>query len=246
MDLKETEILGSDIGDHWYYRSKVKAMECFLGGYEAKSILDVGAGSGFFSKHLLGSSAAVDACCVDISYLQESDELFKGKQVKLRKSIESSDADLVLLMDVLEHVDDDVGLLREYVEKVPEGSRFLMTVPAFNFLWSAHDDFLEHKRRYTLEHFERVVKEAGLEINRGAYYFGGVFPIAATLRLMERFKKHHHQPGSQLKRHSWLVNVILKGICALELPLMKFNRLCGLSVFCLAEKTATPSRRDIL
>jgi hypothetical protein len=49
MDLKELDVLGADVGDHWYYASKARAIRRFLGSPDASRILDVGAGSGFFS-----------------------------------------------------------------------------------------------------------------------------------------------------------------------------------------------------
>ncbi|ONH56719.1 Methyltransferase domain-containing protein [Pseudomonas cedrina] len=236
MDLKETEILGDAINDHWYYSSKVKAVEKFLGETPINTILDIGAGSGFFSKHLLQHTSAKEAWCVDISYASESDEIYLDKPLYLRKSIQTIDVDLVMLMDVLEHVDDDIGLLKEYVEKVPSGATFLITVPAFKFLWSGHDDFLEHKRRYTLLQMESVVEASGLELKKGAYFFGGVFPIAAALRLADRSQSKARIPKSQLAQHSRFTNALLKGICDLELPIMNFNRVAGLSVFCVAQK----------
>lgn len=235
MDLKETDILGSSIDQHWYYCSKAAATTRLLGDTHVEKILDVGAGSGFFSHHLLTRTTASEAWCVDISYDADSDTTTAGKPVHYRRSIDSIDADLVLLMDVLEHVDDDVGLLKAYIEKVPSGSRFLMTVPAFQFLWSGHDDFLEHKRRYTLPQLERVAREAGLTVKKGAYYFGAVFPIAATLRLLPQGAQPS-SPRSQLKQHHPLVNTLLKTLCSFELPLMGANRLAGLTVFVLAQK----------
>ncbi|PKH22138.1 methyltransferase [Pseudomonas sp. 43NM1] len=235
MDLKETDILGSSIDQHWYYASKAAATKRLLGDLPIRKILDVGAGSGFFTHHLLTHTAANEAWCVDISYDADSDANTAGKPVHYRRGIESVDADLVLLMDVLEHVDDDVGLLKAYVDKVPSGSRFLMTVPAFQFLWSGHDDFLEHKRRYTLAQFETVARDAGLTVKQGAYYFGAVFPIAATLRLLPKGAQPS-PPRSQLKQHHPAVNSILKTLCGIELPFMRANRLAGLTVFVLAQK----------
>lgn len=235
MDLKETDILGSSIDQHWYYASKAAATTRMLGNMPVTRILDVGAGSGFFSHHLLRHSAAREAWCVDISYDQDSDATTAGKPLHYRRGIDSVDADLVLLMDVLEHVDDDVGLLKAYVDKVPSGSRFLMTVPAFQFLWSGHDDFLEHKRRYTLAQLETVARDAGLTVKQGAYYFGLVFPIAATLRLLPKGAQPS-PPRSQLKQHHPLVNTVLKTLCSVELPFMGANRLAGLTVFVLAQK----------
>ncbi|SEM38986.1 Methyltransferase domain-containing protein [Pseudomonas sp. ok272] len=239
MDLKETDILGSRIDQHWYYASKAAATRRVLGDTSFRTILDVGAGSGFFSHHLLSHTSASEAWCVDISYDADSDAdsdaSTAGKPVHYRRAIDAVDADLVLLMDVLEHVDDDVGLLKAYVDKVPSGSRFLMTVPAFQFLWSGHDDFLEHKRRYTLTQLETVARDAGLTVQQGAYYFGLVFPIAATLRLLPNGAQPS-PPRSQLKQHHWLVNAALKTLCSIERPFMKANRLAGLTVFCLARK----------
>ncbi|WP_095125578.1 bifunctional 2-polyprenyl-6-hydroxyphenol methylase/3-demethylubiquinol 3-O-methyltransferase UbiG [Pseudomonas sp. Irchel s3a12] len=235
MDLKETDILGDAINEHWYYCSKAAATRRLLGDAPISRILDVGAGSGFFSHHLLTHTDAREAWCVDISYPADSSATTAGKPVHYRRGIETIEADLVLLMDVLEHVDDDLGLLKMYVDKVPSGSRFLMTVPAFQFLWSGHDDFLEHKRRYTLAQFETLACDAGLTVQRGAYYFGAVFPIAAALRLLPQGAQAQ-TPRSQLKRHHPLVNGVLKTLCSLELPLMGINRLAGLSVFVLARK----------
>lgn len=236
MDLKETDILGEEIGNHWYYHSKAKAMTLLLDGSESKKILDIGAGSAFFSRHLLINTPAEEAWCVDTSYAADSDEAEGSKPLYLRRSVDQLDADLVLLMDVLEHVDDDVGLLASYVAKVPVGATFLISVPAFQFLWSGHDEFLEHKRRYTLQQLEKVVRDAGLSVKQGVYYFGGVFPIAAGLRLAKSKVNQEQAPQSQLQAHGWLVNNSLKAICNFELPLMKLNRAAGLTAFCLARK----------
>jgi SAM-dependent methyltransferase len=198
--------------------------------------LDVGAGSGFFSKHLLAHSSAEEAWCVDTSYDNDSDTIEMEKQLHFRRSIESVDADLVLLMDVLEHVDDDVGLLKEYVKKVPHGSRFLISVPAFQFLWSGHDIFLDHKRRYTLHQLEDVVASAGLRVKHGSYYFGMVLPLATSIRLAHKWLRNGERSArSQLTRHHPFVNITLATLCQTELPFMRFNRFAGLTVFCLAE-----------
>ncbi len=233
MDLKEEDILGADIGRHWYYRSKAAALGRMVGGIGARRILDVGAGSGFFSHHLLATTAARSALCVDIGYAADRDDSAAGKPVRFRRDIGPTDCDLVLMMDVLEHVDDDRGLLRHYASKVPSGAHFLVSVPAFAFLWSGHDVFLEHKRRYRLGGLEAVVRDAGLQAIHGAYFFGLIFPLAAAVRLAGAAGP----PRSSLKRHSRLVNGLLTGVCAAELPFFRFNRLAGLTAFVLARKS---------
>jgi trans-aconitate methyltransferase len=233
VDLKEVEILGDDIGAHWYYRSKARAVQQLLQASDSRVIMDVGAGSGFFSRRLLEQSAVREAWCIDTSYESDSDATVMNKPLHFRRELQPVGADLVLLMDVLEHVDDDTGLLRACMAQVPSGCRFLITVPAFNFLWSGHDVFLEHRRRYTLAGLENVVTGAGLKIHRGLYYFGAVFPLAVTLRLL---RGRGGPARSDLKRHHPLTNSILAAACGVECHVMRWNRLAGLSVFCVAEK----------
>jgi len=232
MDLKEEDILGSDIGRHWYYRSKAAALRSMVSALKPRRLLDVGAGSGFFSRHLLDGDAQ-SALCVDLGYERDRDETVRGKPVLYRRDCGVTDCDLVLMMDVLEHVDDDAGLVRHYAEKVPAGAHFLVTVPAFRLLWSGHDVFLEHKRRYRLAEIEKTMSDAGLEVVKGAYYFGLVFPLAAAVRLATRGDA---QPRSSLKKHGALTNSVLTAACAFELPLFAMNRLAGLSAFVLARK----------
>lgn len=236
MDLKETDILGDTIGNHWYYRSKANALKMLLKDVEIEKILDVGAGSGFFSKFLLSVTDAETAWCVDVGYDAEFDDTQDGKPVHYRRSIDTSDADIVLLMDVLEHVDDDIGLLKDYAKKVRKGTFFLISVPAFEWLWSGHDVYLGHKRRYTLTQIEDTAGRAELTVKTGVYYFGAVFPVAAFLRMTEKFFKGLTRPcQSQLKQHSLIVNETLAGLSHIELMWMNHNRLAGLTVFCLAQ-----------
>ncbi|MDP2333821.1 MAG: methyltransferase domain-containing protein [Reyranella sp.] len=233
MDLKEEDILGADISRHWYYRSKAAALRRSVRTLNPRHLLDVGAGSGFFSRHLLAETPAESALCVDIGYPGDRDDSVAGKPVRYRRDTAATACDLVLMMDVLEHVDDDRGLVRHYASKVPSGAHFLVTVPAFAFLWSGHDVFLEHKRRYRLPEIEAALRDGGLEIVRGAYYFGLVFPLAAAMRLADR---NTTEPGSSLKKHGALANGLLTAACAAELPLFPYNRLAGLSAFVLAKK----------
>jgi SAM-dependent methyltransferase len=237
MDLKEESILGNAIDNHWYYKNKASAVVYYLRGVHYQKIMDVGAGSGFFTRYLLAHTNAESGLCVDISYPDERDVLVAEKPIRYRKSCGEEDVDLVLLMDVLEHVDDDVGLLQEYVAKVPSGTYFLITVPAFQFLWSRHDIFLEHRRRYTLGYLDKVTLEAGLKLEYGSYYFGAIFPIAAGIRLGEKLLGSPSlEPESGLKIHTPFINYILSTLCRIERPIMRWNRLVGLSVFCLCRK----------
>ena len=229
MDVKESGLLGGSVGDHWYYRSKKLALDSMLRGTSFHRVLDIGAGSGIFSRHLLeqGGSSAV---CVDSAYAEDRLESFFGKPVRFVREIIPCDADLVLLMDVLEHVDDDVQFIKAGVAGAAAGAFVLITVPAFQSLFSAHDRFLEHRRRYTIRSLETTVRAAGLEIVSTRYFFALLLPVAAAIRVLQR----NSPPRSSLILHSRFVNALLTLAHRMELPLFRFNRLGGLSVFCLA------------
>jgi 2-polyprenyl-3-methyl-5-hydroxy-6-metoxy-1,4-benzoquinol methylase len=229
MDVKEENLLGGSVADHWYYRSKTLALDSLLRGIQFHHVLDVGAGSGIFSKHLLGRGAR-SAVCVDSAYAVERSELYHGKPIRFVREIDRCDADLVLLMDVLEHVDDDVELVKMSLAGAAPGAFVLITVPAFQFLFSAHDRFLEHRRRYTIGSLEAVVRAAGLKIVATRYFFGLVLPLAAAIRILRR----DSAPRSALVSHSRFMNALLTLAHRIELPFFRFNRLGGLSVFCLA------------
>jgi SAM-dependent methyltransferase len=236
MDLKEVGLLGGDEASHWYYASKALALEQCLDGRQPKQILDVGAGSGFFSKHLLRRTTARSAICVDPGYTEDSSDVQFGKTIAFRRSSEVGDADVVLLMDVLEHVDDDVGLLRSYADPARPGTRFIVSVPAFSWLWSGHDEFLDHRRRYTLKQTMAVLADSGLTPAAGFYFFGALFPVVAAHRLLQRALGGGAQPKSDLRRHHLLTNRMLAGICRIESAVARHNRAFGLTAFGVADK----------
>ena len=160
MDLKEQEVLGDLAAAHWYYRAKSAAMLRMLGDAPVGRVLDVGAGSGFFSRQVLDRTQAEAAICVDPNYPAEHEERQGGKTIRFVQGVGDFDGDLVLMMDVLEHVADDTALLAEYAAKVRAGTRFLLTVPAHMWMWSGHDVFLQHYRRYTIGEVDRLVMRA--------------------------------------------------------------------------------------
>jgi 2-polyprenyl-3-methyl-5-hydroxy-6-metoxy-1,4-benzoquinol methylase len=236
MDLKEENILLESVLGHWYYQSKTNAVLKLIKNIPINHILDIGAGSGFFSKQLLLRTDANQADCIDKSYNFEKEEITGSKKINFWKQFKKSNADFVLLMDILEHIENDASFLKEQILKTSPGAYFLITVPAYSFLWSGHDEFLEHKRRYTLKKLESLVKDSGLQIEKTAYYFGLILPIVIIVRMLGKWKKNFKEvQKSDLKQYSKFTNIILSLICRFELLLFP-HKLAGLSVFCLARK----------
>ena len=239
MDVKEQDILGDGVATHWYYVAKGDALLQFLDGCAAREVLDVGAGSGFFSRRLLSAGFCRCATCVDTAYSRDWTELHSGNRIAFLRSIDDVTQDLILMMDVIEHVDDDVGFIRSYTDRMPQGAYVLLTVPAFQFLWSGHDVFLEHKRRYTLASLHRTIDQAGLRVIRCRYFFSALFPAICAIRLWKRLQlaSADFKPRSDLRRHASWMNDRLTAIHKLERhTLFRVNRLAGLTLFCLAQR----------
>jgi SAM-dependent methyltransferase len=241
MDLREDGLLGAGVADHWYYRAKSAAVATLLGGTRPACVLDVGAGTGFFSRQLLRRDHVTSATCVDPGYGCDRDEVVEGKPLLFRRSVARTSADLVLLMDVLEHVEQDGALLRSYVRQVGCGTRFIVTVPAFSWLWSGHDVFLGHHRRYTLGQIRGVVEASGLVVEGTCYLYGALFPLAAASRLLGRLRAAvtgQDSVRSQMRRCGRLSNGALWAACRAELWMFRHNRLFGLTAMVIARKAA--------
>ena len=240
MDLKEEKAIGGDPSRHWYYISKGRAIKSLLGDKPIKQLMDVGAGSGVFSKMLVNEGRAASAICVDPGYEADFVGARASGKIEYRRSVDKVDADTVLMADVIEHVDDDVALVRDYADLAAPGTRFLISVPAFQFLWSDHDEFLEHRRRYTLASLKQTIERAGLVPKDTRYFFGMLFPAVAAMRLVSGrlgAGRSAKEAESQLKPAPVWLNASLVAIHDLErLALFPFNRLAGVTAFCLAEK----------
>jgi hypothetical protein len=239
VDIKEQDILGDQLDSHWYYAAKSAALLQLLGRFETSDVLDVGAGSGFFSRRLLEAGVCDRATCVDTGYSSEYTTLVGEKPMTFVRSVPEVNQKLLLMMDVLEHVDDDVALVREYTDRMPKDGLLVATVPAFQFLWSGHDVFLDHRRRYTLGQLESTMQRSGLRVLKGRYFFSALFPMICAVRLFQKFRLSAGQvaPRSDLRAHSGSVNSLLTAIHAVEQrTIFHINRLAGLSVFCMATK----------
>lgn len=94
--------------------------------------------------------------------------------------------DLVVLMDVLEHLEDDCGSLKALRSRLKPGGFIVITVPALKLLWSPHDDSHHHFRRYTRPWLKRVVTEAGFSIQSASYYNSFLFPLVLGTRMLKK------------------------------------------------------------
>ena len=92
--------------------------------------------------------------------------------------------DLVALLDVLEHVPDDVASLRAIHRRLKPGGTLLLTVPANPWMWTAHDAAHHHFRRYSKQQLAEVIADAGFEVQLLSFFNSLLFPLVAAARLI--------------------------------------------------------------
>ncbi len=233
MDVKELGQISGPPEAHWYYAAKFELLAATIRAFRAKRVVDVGAGSGVFARLLLERTDCQEAMCVDPAYERDHDEKVNGKTLQFRRGYEGRDFDLILVMDVLEHVDDDVALLSDVAKSVRPGTPVFITVPAFGFLWSAHDVFLGHRRRYTARTLARTMISAKLTVDRIRYFYTAILPFAALVRLLTRGRDPGQ--GSDLRPAPTVIGWVLKQVLKIERRLIfPINHLAGLSVVAVA------------
>lgn len=115
---------------------------------------------------------------------------------------------VILLLDVLEHVEDDVGALAALKERLSDDGRCLVTVPAFPALWSAHDETHHHFRRYTRQSLTETAEAAGLVVERVFYFNALLLPLAMGVRLLKALMGRH-TPDDAMPP-PWLNAVLLR------------------------------------
>lgn len=104
--------------------------------------------------------------------------------------------DLICLFDVLEHIEDDQGTLDAIIPLLSERGRVIITVPAYQWLWSMHDEFLHHKRRYSKAGLRRSIDRSGLKLLRLSYFNTLLFPLAVLARIRDRLKSTGKASGT--------------------------------------------------
>lgn len=149
--------------------------------------------------------------------------------------------DLVVCLDVLEHLEDDLAAAREMFRVCRSGGHVLLTVPAYRFLWSEHDDALGHRRRYNRKELARLVTAAGFEPLRLSYAITFLFLPILLFRLGQKLMaglRGRRRPAVAYVQVPRLLSALFVSLLRFEAWLLKRIDLpFGVSLVCLARKS---------
>lgn len=152
--------------------------------------------------------------------------------------------DAITALDMLEHVDDDLGGMKELYRVCKPGGTLLVTVPAYGFLWSEHDEALHHRRRYTASELRNKLSVSGFEVERISYFISFLFFPVLAMRFWQNLFKRSVSPKTDLVLLPAFVNQCLIWLLAFERWMTRFiNFPVGVSIICTARKPAEGSTR---
>jgi SAM-dependent methyltransferase len=218
MDPSYVAVHMEEDRSHWWFRGRLAVIRATLRrALPARRVrlLELGCGSGNVLAALsefgeaVGMdahdelSAAARAAGLDVRVGHLPDDL----------GVPPGWAEVVLLLDVIEHVDDDVAALGAARTGVGEGGLLVVTVPAYQWLWSGHDEVLGHRRRYTAGELRAAVERAGFTVLRVSYFNTLLFPLLAAVRAWKRIRGDR---GHDLRRPAAPLNWLLERVFAFE------------------------------
>ena len=136
------------------------------------------------------------------------------------------------MFDVLEHIEHDTETLIAIKQLLAKNGRILMTVPAYQWLYGAHDEFLHHKRRYSETELRKKIVAAGLCPAKMSYFNTILFPLAVIVRLKDKLLGNPSATGTSVPPAS--INKFFRTLFGSERFLLeRFNLPFGVSLLCV-------------
>jgi SAM-dependent methyltransferase len=227
---------------HWWYRARREVIAALIRRTAmpeaGASVLEVGCGTGH-NLPMLGQFGHVDA-------LELDDEARAVAEARLGRLVMSTPLpelagvpdrhyDLVGAFDVIEHIADDHAAVASIATKLKPGGKFVLTVPAHQWMWSAHDVVNHHMRRYSKRALVGLIEGSPLKLQAIGYFNSLLFPIAVAERMASKLRGRDE---ADLKLPAAPINAALEKAFAAERHLIARVPLPpGLSLFAVASAT---------
>jgi ubiquinone/menaquinone biosynthesis C-methylase UbiE len=226
---------------YWWYVARrelaVQLLKDEINGRGPVRILDVGCGTGAnaYAFARIAPTFGVDASMDALHFCQN-----RGIETLTLSPVEElpfdfRSFDIVTALDVLEHTDDDLTSLREIHRVTKDGGLVLITVPAYGFLWSEHDEALKHRRRYTAHELRNKLVVTGFEVMRTSYFIATLFFPILALRIWQGLRKDSTRPKTSIYVLPDWINNSLIALLTLERKVFhRMNLPFGVSIVALA------------
>ncbi len=252
MDIKEFLVEIENKKNHPWELSRFNVIYHLISPFLPKKsahILDIGCGDSFFIEKLSHKVADSKCYAIDTAFTEEMMDYFKNKyaanNISFYKDIEDLNtlnmkADLVLLLDVIEHIEQDQQFLDKIFQQnyIQKGSLIAISVPALESLYCNRDRWLGHYRRYTLEMLHDLFKSKNVEILRSEYFYKTlIIPRFITKKLEKKDLSGQEVTGIGSWNKGRFITAVYQFILDMDYAifnrLLRFRRMKGLSAFIL-------------
>ena len=203
---------------------------------------DIGSGDMYFA-HILSTLTDKKVFVADIDYEQN---IVQNKFIVLNSiyNISDNSVDILFLMDVLEHIKNEKKFFTTILNKIKKKGYLILTVPAFNFLFSEHDFFLKHYRRYNLVNLEKFLSNYNLEIIKSFYFFTSLYLLRLIQVILVKFKLFNIKKtgiGNWRLSRKHVITKLIVSILIIDFRINYFLRkffikLPGLSICIICQK----------
>jgi SAM-dependent methyltransferase len=240
---------------HFWYRGRHRFLLAAVDRFLSKTgnrndVIDLGGGVGGWLRYLaqhrqdgLGQIALADSSLEALKLAgPELPPKAQRYQIDLMQLYMREQWDAAFLLDVIEHLPDDLQALRQARDALKPGGYLFVTTPAFPQLWSYNDEMAHHLRRYRLSDFERLARESGLTLCDNRYFMFFLSPAYWLSRIKPSFARMSSVRKSELiaKQHQVpvpLINAVLGAVFAAETPLGHHVRFpWGTSILAVLQK----------
>lgn len=225
MEKNIHEFLYHNEQQHWWFVGRRKYIHRMMLEYLSDNfkneICEVGCGSGANLK-MLSTFGAVDAIEMDERALQRARILASKCTRRFEHGYLPADMplsgpyDAIVVLDVIEHIDDDITSLVVLGNALKSDGRLVLTVPAYHWMWSHHDDANHHKRRYSSSLLKHRLNEAGYSVLYISYFNTLLFPVAFIVRMIQKITPFIGRVADEYKMPSIYLNKLLSWIFGLE------------------------------
>ncbi len=182
--------------DHWWFQARREILVQIINTFVPKgaAVLDVGCGTGFILEKLQHDYEAhgLDHSEVAVRYCHERGLTFVKHGLLGEETFNGKKFQLVSFLDVIEHIEDDFTVVSIAKSYLSDNGYLMITVPAFQFLWSAHDEIHHHKRRYTKESLKNLLEKAGYTVRYITYFNTLLFPMITLIRAVGKLTGRHN------------------------------------------------------
>jgi SAM-dependent methyltransferase len=247
MRVAELEKMYQLEDTYWWFVARRDLVGRLLARYlpsrGARRIADVGCGTGATLTLLrpFGRVVGMDVAPEAVGFCRHRGhrDLVQGNAAEL--PLGDASFDVVTALDILEHLDDDAHAVAEISRILRPGGLLVFTAPAYRFLWSEHDEALDHRRRYVAGELRRLLEGAGLEVVRLSYCITLLLAPIYAFRLVQRLlgRERRGEPKTALYQLPGIFNALLVGGLYLENRwLTRWNLPFGVSLVGVARKPA--------